>query len=66
MSVYIYQKIIDYANLFKLPTGYRMPAPEGTPAMVYALILRCWDKEANNRPHFSDIYSELDRLYTVL
>ncbi|XP_072929315.1 tyrosine-protein kinase Fer isoform X3 [Epargyreus clarus] len=47
----------------KIDTGYRMPAPEGCPEDVYALMLRCWEYEPEKRPHFHQIYTTIDSIY---
>ncbi|XP_021919830.1 tyrosine-protein kinase Fer isoform X3 [Zootermopsis nevadensis] len=47
----------------KIDTGYRMPAPEGTPDEMYRLMLRCWEYEPENRPHFDQIFLVVDTLY---
>jgi len=41
-------------------TGYRMPAPDGTPDEVYRLMRRCWEYEPERRPHFDEICRMLD------
>jgi len=47
-----------------LDSGYRMPAPEGTPDEMYKLMLRCWQYEPEDRPHFPEIHSTIDLLYS--
>jgi len=47
-----------------LDSGYRMPAPEGTPDEMYKLMLRCWQYEPEDRPHFPEIHSSIDLLYS--
>ncbi|CAG4982707.1 unnamed protein product [Parnassius apollo] len=47
----------------KIDAGYRMPAPEGCSEEVYALMLRCWEYEAEKRPHFHQIYTIIDSIY---
>jgi len=49
-----------------IDSGYRMPAPEGTPDEVYQLMLRCWQYESEDRPHFSEIHASVDLLYSRL
>lgn len=46
----------------KIDAGYRMPAPEGTPEEMYRLMLRCWEYEPDNRPHFDQIHTIVDNL----
>ena len=47
-----------------LDSGYRMPAPEGTPEEMYKLMLRCWQYEPEDRPHFPEIHSSVDLFYS--
>jgi len=49
-----------------IDSGYRMPAPEGTPDEVYQLMLRCWQYEPEDRPHFNEIHASVDLLYSRL
>lgn len=42
--------------------GYRMPAPDNTPPEMYRLMLKCWSYEAENRPHFDEIFTVVDAL----
>jgi len=51
--------------MFMFLAGYRMPAPEGTPDEMYRLMLRCWEYEPENRPHFDQIYLVVDTLYNA-
>lgn len=39
-----------------------MPAPDGTPNEIYQLMLRCWEYQAENRPHFDQIYAIVDQI----
>ncbi|XP_012268401.1 tyrosine-protein kinase Fer isoform X3 [Athalia rosae] len=50
----------------KIDTGYRMPAPEGTPEEIHRLMLRCWEYEPEKRPHFEQIYTVVDTLSQAL
>lgn len=50
----LYHKIWD--------DGYRMPQPELASESLYAIMLRCWHKDPANRPEFSQLVSQLDRL----
>ena len=47
-----------------LDSGYRMPAPDGIPDEMYELMLRCWNYEPEDRPHFSEIHGAVDLLYS--
>merc|ERR1712141_363831 len=46
-----------------IDSGYRMPAPDGTPDEMYQLMLRCWQYEPEDRPHFAEIHASVDLLY---
>ncbi|XP_046392068.1 tyrosine-protein kinase Fer isoform X2 [Ischnura elegans] len=50
----------------KIDSGYRMPAPEGTPPELYQLMLRCWEYEPEKRPHFDEIFTIVDKVYSTL
>ncbi|XP_022179496.1 tyrosine-protein kinase Fer isoform X3 [Myzus persicae] len=50
----------------KIDTGYRMPAPEGTPDEIYRLMLQCWQYQPENRPHFDRIYAAMESLVKSL
>ena len=39
-----------------------MPVPEGTPQEMYRLMLKCWDENAEGRPHFDEIFTVVDCL----
>ncbi len=42
-----------------------MPAPEGAPAAVYDLMLKCWEQEPKNRPRFEEVYNELQSITSI-
>ncbi|GLV31114.1 FER tyrosine kinase [Carabus blaptoides fortunei] len=50
----------------KIDTGYRMPAPEGTPDQMYCLMNRCWEYNPEKRPHFDEIFTVVDTLHDAL
>jgi len=47
-----------------IDSGYRMPAPDGTPDEVYQLMLRCWQYDPDERPHFAELHAKIDLLYS--
>ena len=47
-----------------LDSGYRMPAPEGTPDEMYNLMLKCWNYEAESRPHFEEIHGKIETQFS--
>jgi len=42
--------------------GEREPMPEGTPAAYWALVERCWDAKAADRPTADDVVDALESL----
>jgi tyrosine-protein kinase Fer len=59
-----YQGMTNTKAREMLDSGYRMPAPEGTSDDMYNLMLRCWNYEAEARPHFKEIHSKIDILFS--
>ncbi|KAK7078538.1 hypothetical protein SK128_006417 [Halocaridina rubra] len=49
-----------------IDSGYRMLAPPNTPEEMYQLMLKCWQYEPENRPHFQEIYESVDTIYSPL
>ncbi|XP_050739542.1 tyrosine-protein kinase Fer-like isoform X4 [Eriocheir sinensis] len=49
-----------------IDTGYRMQAPVNTPDTMYQLMLKCWQYEPDNRPHFPEIYNTVHDIYLSL
>ncbi|XP_038065705.1 tyrosine-protein kinase Mer-like [Patiria miniata] len=45
----------------KLQSGYRMPKPQHCQQELYAMMLRCWDDDPDNRPTFTMISAELEK-----
>lgn len=45
---------------------YRMPEPRGCPRGMYAIMLRCWEEEPEDRDAFDDISSALIELAATL
>lgn len=39
-----------------------MPSPEGAPAEMYRLMVKCWAYEPEARPHFDEIYTVVEVL----
>lgn len=40
--------------------GYRMPKHPSTPDNVYNIMMKCWDKDAEQRPTFEYLYIFFD------
>jgi len=47
-----------------IDSGFRMPAPDSTPDEMYQLMLRCWQYEPEDRPHFAEIHGTVELLYS--
>lgn len=45
--------------------GYRMEAPEGCPAEIYALMKQAWEMNPENRPTFNEVLSKLNNLRSI-
>ncbi|CAL8352090.1 unnamed protein product [Gadus morhua 'NCC'] len=41
---------------------YRLPPPMDCPSALHQLMLDCWQKDRNNRPKFSQIVNNLDKM----
>lgn len=48
--------------VLSIEEGYRLPVPVGCPVTLHQLMLHCWQKEASQRPRFSNVLSFLDKL----
>jgi len=59
-----YQGMTNTKAREMLDGGYRMPAPENAPEEMYQLMLRCWQYEPEDRPHFNEIHNNIDLLYS--
>ncbi|XP_077187181.1 tyrosine-protein kinase Blk [Paroedura picta] len=47
-----------------LEIGYRMPRPECCPPELYAIMLKCWQNNPEERPTFEYLQSTLEDFYT--
>ena len=55
---------VELAHVYeKLERGYRMERPEGCPADVYNLMLKCWDWKPSDRPDFSGIHEMINNMF---
>ncbi|KAK3704761.1 hypothetical protein QZH41_009758 [Actinostola sp. cb2023] len=58
---------IPVESLFELlKSGYRMQKPQNCPNELYCIMLRCWNENPNNRPTFTELRSEFDRMLTSM
>lgn len=55
---------VELSNVYHLiDTGYRMECPDNCPDGIYQLMRKCWQWDANARPTFKQIYSELEAMF---
>ncbi len=43
--------------------GYKMAKPSLCPEDIYAIMLRCWSQQPNDRPSFDELYDQLNVYY---
>ncbi|KAK3581838.1 hypothetical protein CHS0354_025291 [Potamilus streckersoni] len=46
--------------LEQVDRGYRIPKPSNCPDSMYEMMLKCWDKKAENRPTFEFLFGFFD------
>ena len=49
----------NFTIIDELQKGYRLPAPDSCPSVIYTLMLSCWNKTPEQRPSFTDIQQSL-------
>ncbi|XP_070176978.1 tyrosine-protein kinase Abl-like [Littorina saxatilis] len=55
---------VDLTEVYHLlERGYRMERPQGTPADVYILMLKCWQWDPKDRPTFKEIHYLLENMF---
>ncbi|KAJ0002299.1 hypothetical protein NQD34_002095 [Periophthalmus magnuspinnatus] len=57
-----YWEMSNQDVILSIEEGYRLPAPMGCPVTLHQLMLHCWQKDAGQRPNFTDVLSFLDKL----
>jgi len=45
--------------------GKKLPTPPNCPESMYMLMLRCWGKEADDRPTFNELLNEITKIWEV-
>uniref|UniRef100_A0A673KW97 Tyrosine-protein kinase n=1 Tax=Sinocyclocheilus rhinocerous TaxID=307959 RepID=A0A673KW97_9TELE len=55
-------QMIVYHLIDLLKRSYRLPAPDGCPAEVRALMKECWEAEPGDRPTFKDLAQRVDAI----
>ena len=60
-----YPSVPSIEKLFQLlRDGHRMDCPLNCPAEVYYIMRECWSADPANRPTFSKLIDDLDRILT--
>ncbi|XP_045197750.2 tyrosine-protein kinase ABL1-like isoform X1 [Mercenaria mercenaria] len=55
---------VDLTEVYHLlERGYRMERPQGCPAHIYQLMMRCWQWDPKDRPTFHDILLSLENMF---
>ncbi|XP_025112179.1 tyrosine-protein kinase Abl-like isoform X2 [Pomacea canaliculata] len=55
---------VDLTEVYHLlERGYRMERPQGTPADIYILMLKCWQWDPKDRPTFKEIHYVLENMF---
>ncbi|KAL5020316.1 hypothetical protein ScPMuIL_003208 [Solemya velum] len=62
LGIIPYQGMSSAQAREKIESGYRMPAPSGTPAKLYDLMLDTWKYDPTNRPRFAEVHTRLKDL----
>ncbi|XP_036844874.1 protein-tyrosine kinase 6 [Oncorhynchus mykiss] len=52
----------NYEVYRQIIAGYRMPAPEKCPNLLYKLMLACWSDNPADRPDFKELRSKLENI----
>ncbi|MEQ2199689.1 Ephrin type-B receptor 2 [Xenoophorus captivus] len=54
--------IVMWEVINAIEQDYRLPPPMDCPSALHQLMLDCWQKDRNNRPKFSQIVNNLDKM----
>ena len=49
----------NFTIMEELQKGYRLPAPDSCPSVIYNLMLRCWSEDPDHRPSFTNVQESL-------
>lgn len=61
-----YPSVPSVEKLFQLlRNGHRMEKPPCCSLEIYMLMRECWSYKPNERPNFSELVEDLDRILTI-
>ncbi|XP_025022907.1 tyrosine-protein kinase Blk [Python bivittatus] len=60
-----YPAMMNHDVIRHLEQGYRMPRPESCPSELYAIMLKCWKNNPEERPTFEYLQFALEDFYTA-
>uniref|UniRef100_A0ABM5FBR5 Tyrosine-protein kinase n=1 Tax=Pogona vitticeps TaxID=103695 RepID=A0ABM5FBR5_9SAUR len=60
-----YPAMTNYEVIRSLERGYRMPCPDSCPLELYAVMLKCWKVNPEERPTFDYLQSALEDYFTA-
>uniref|UniRef100_A0A670ZAL3 Tyrosine-protein kinase n=2 Tax=Pseudonaja textilis TaxID=8673 RepID=A0A670ZAL3_PSETE len=60
-----YPAMTNHDVIWHIEQGYRIPCPESCPSNLYAIMLKCWKDNPENRPTFEYLQSILEDFYTA-
>ncbi|KAM3856417.1 tyrosine-protein kinase Blk [Vipera latastei] len=60
-----YPAMMNHDVIRHLEQGYRIPCPELCPSNLYAIMLKCWKDNPEERPTFEYLQSTLEDFYTT-
>ncbi|CAI6342707.1 unnamed protein product [Macrosiphum euphorbiae] len=61
-ELFTYGKIPDYIPLSQLLAGKRLDQPPACSAIIYMIMLRCWDIIPENRPTFQELVKWIEQI----
>lgn len=57
--------MMNHDVILHIEQGYRIPCPKSCPSNLYAIMLKCWKDNPEERPTFEYLQSTLEDFYTT-